>query len=87
MAVPYEACDKPNERSEFKDPDIAITLTHCAYYAKGLSLDQIQQMMATLEELLPSTRDNKYLCVQAFPCTCFKCCAMFDPSHGGSFLS
>ncbi|KAG2441624.1 hypothetical protein HXX76_003244 [Chlamydomonas incerta] len=38
MAVPYRAAHTPSERSEFAQPDVALLLTHLAYYYDGLTL-------------------------------------------------
>ncbi len=38
LAVPYRAAHKPSERSEYSQPDTALTLTDLAYYDEGLSL-------------------------------------------------
>lgn len=37
LAVPFRAAHTPAERSEFAQPDIALVLTHLAYYYDGLS--------------------------------------------------
>ncbi|KAG2455049.1 hypothetical protein HYH02_000874 [Chlamydomonas schloesseri] len=49
MAVPYRAAHTPSERSEFAQPDVALLLTHLAYYYDGLSLPEFT---AAVERLL-----------------------------------
>ena len=62
MAVPFEACDQPKTRAEYKDPDVAITLTFLAYYQTGLSPAQLREMVAALDALQPSARARKFRC-------------------------
>lgn len=50
LAVPYPACDTPSEKSEFKDADKAILLSHLSYYKSGLA---IQDMKDALQALKP----------------------------------
>ncbi len=42
MAVPYRASDTPSQKSEFKQPDCAITLTYISYYYGGLTPEQVR---------------------------------------------
>lgn len=48
LAVPFRAADTPSERSEFKQPDVALMLTHLAYYYDGLSLKELEQALKVL---------------------------------------
>ena len=64
MAVPYEACDLPSQRSEYKHPDAAIVLTVLAYYQEGLSEDALRDVVRGLSTLPDGTRNAKYQCVQ-----------------------
>ncbi|KAG2451920.1 hypothetical protein HYH02_003695 [Chlamydomonas schloesseri] len=49
MAVPYRAAHMPSERSEYAQPDVALLLTHLAYYYDGLTLPEFT---AAVEQLL-----------------------------------
>ena len=65
MAVPYEACDCPNERSEFKQPDVAIILTFLTYYQAGMTREQVREVMGKLAAIgmeHPKARDRLYRC-------------------------
>eukprot|EP00882_Tetradesmus_deserticola_P027436 GHRQ01030370.1.p1 GENE.GHRQ01030370.1~~GHRQ01030370.1.p1 ORF type:complete len:238 (-),score=41.10 GHRQ01030370.1:26-739(-) len=42
MAVPFRAADTPDERSEFAQPDVALLLSHLAYYGDELSNKQLK---------------------------------------------
>ncbi|KAL2005979.1 hypothetical protein VTN00DRAFT_9633 [Thermoascus crustaceus] len=42
LAVPYQVKDTPAPRAEFSHPDATITLTCLAYYASGLSDEQLR---------------------------------------------
>ena len=54
MAVPFRASNEPAERDEFCQPDVCITLTHLAYYYKGLDKREIVQAAGALLHLPPS---------------------------------
>ena len=68
MAVPYLAADTPNERAEFSHPDKAIVCTILAYFVKGLTLSQLHEMLAELDELAISKRNRVYR-LRSSPCT------------------
>jgi hypothetical protein len=42
IAVPFRAADTPDERSEFAQPDVALLLSHLAYYRDGLSKQELK---------------------------------------------
>jgi hypothetical protein len=48
MAVPYRAKDVAAEKTEFGHPDCALILTTIHYYHKGLSLDQLRDVLRRL---------------------------------------
>ncbi|PRW58669.1 hypothetical protein C2E21_2704 [Chlorella sorokiniana] len=49
LAVPYRAAHVPSERSEYAQPDTALTLTQLAFYHRGLLREQL---LDALRELL-----------------------------------
>lgn len=70
MAVPYEACDKPNERSEFKQPEVAIVKSFLSYHRSGITEPQLLEVMAALTDIgrdKPSVRDMKFKCAPRLP--------------------
>ena len=62
MAVPYEACDLPSQRSEYKHPDASIVLTLLSYYQAGLTKDQLREVLQALAKLEQNAREGKYRC-------------------------
>ena len=42
LAVPFRAADTPSDRSEYKQPDVAVVLTHLAYYRDGLTVAELK---------------------------------------------
>lgn len=50
MAVPFRANNTPADRSEFKEPTVAITFTVLSYYYDGLSRLELRQVFKTLLE-------------------------------------
>ena len=60
MAVPYEACDLPSQRSEYKHPDTAIVLTLLSYYQVGLSKAALCDVVRGLGTLPDGKRNTKY---------------------------
>ncbi|CAN0526725.1 unnamed protein product, partial [Ectocarpus sp. 8 AP-2014] len=48
LAVPFRASNTPADRSEFKEPMLAITLTLLSYYYDGLSETELRQALTTL---------------------------------------
>lgn len=75
--MPYRACDVPSERSEFKHPDVAILLTHLAYYESGLPMED---MLNALRALMPS-HDSSPSFQQAIY-RCATCTAWFHHHRG-----
>lgn len=63
MAVPFEACDLPSLRNEFKHPDTAICLTILAYYQTGLSKSALRDVIKGLRTLSEGQRHTKFRCV------------------------
>ena len=59
-AVPFRACDKPAERSEFVHPDILILHTAASYYLDGLTTGQIKEAFHTLLALGPVAQQEIY---------------------------
>lgn len=62
MAVPYEACDLPSERSEYKHPDAAIAFTLLSYYQMGITEEQLREALRSLAGLEAGVRDSKFAC-------------------------
>jgi hypothetical protein len=58
--VPYRAADLPSERSEFSQPDVALTYTHLAYYGDGLSRGEFKAAVQTLLSRGPSEQAYHY---------------------------
>jgi hypothetical protein len=58
--VPYRAADLPSERSEFSQPDVALTYTHLAYYGDGLSKREFKAAVQTLLSRGPSEQAYYY---------------------------
>lgn len=48
LAVPFRAAHTPAERSEYSQPDVALLLTHLAYYYDGLSKTELLSALKTL---------------------------------------
>ncbi|CAM9452387.1 unnamed protein product [Ectocarpus fasciculatus] len=48
LAIPFRASNTPADRSEFKEPTLAITLTVLSYYYDGLSKTELRQALETL---------------------------------------
>lgn len=71
MAVPYEACDLPSQRSEYKHPDTAIVLTLLSYYQVGLSKAALCDVVRGLGTLPDGKRNAKYKCAPLFDRTRF----------------
>jgi Protein of unknown function (DUF3645) len=62
LAVPYDACDSPSERTEFKHPDCATVFTHLSYYAVGLTRVQIDEAFQLLLQLPYAAQHRFYHC-------------------------
>ena len=60
IAVPYQAADLPTEKSEYSNPDLTLLLTSIAYYAKGLSKDQLMDSFRLLLKSNPSEQEQRY---------------------------
>ncbi|CAM9434131.1 unnamed protein product, partial [Hapterophycus canaliculatus] len=48
LVVPFRASNTPADRSEFKEPTLAIILTVLSYYYDGLSRKELREALATL---------------------------------------
>eukprot|EP00798_Chlamydomonas_sp_ICE-L_P016366 gene16366-22568_t len=48
LGVPYRAANTPSERSEYAQPDVALTLTMLAYYSDGLSREEFHDALRHL---------------------------------------
>ncbi|CAM9539455.1 unnamed protein product, partial [Ectocarpus sp. 13 AM-2016] len=55
LAVPFRASNTPADRSEFRQPDVAIVYTVLSYYYDGLSRAELQQLLKTLLEDVPES--------------------------------
>jgi hypothetical protein len=51
LAVPFRAAHLPSERSEYAQPDTALSLTTLAYYLDGLSQQQLLDALRVLLRL------------------------------------
>ena len=59
IAVPYEAADVPSDRSEFAQPDVAITFSLLAYFDAGLTEAQFLDALTMLKEDKTTTHNKK----------------------------
>ncbi|CAN0266510.1 unnamed protein product, partial [Scytosiphon promiscuus] len=50
LTIPFRASNTPADRSEFKEPTLAIIVTVLSYYDDGLSLEQLREALTTLLE-------------------------------------
>lgn len=48
LAIPFRASNTPADRSEFKEPTLAITLTILSYYYDGLSRTELREALTAL---------------------------------------
>lgn len=48
LAIPFRASNTPAERSEFQQPDLAITLTNLSYYYDGISSEELREALVVL---------------------------------------
>lgn len=60
LAVPFRASNTPADRSEWKHPDVAITVTHLSYYYDGLSQAQFREALAMLLSMAESAQEDHY---------------------------
>jgi hypothetical protein len=60
LAVPFRAAHLPSERSEYAQPDTALSLTTLAYYHDGLSKQQLLDALGELLGLGPSAQEAHY---------------------------
>eukprot|EP00756_Hemistasia_phaeocysticola_P017791 Hpha_TRINITY_DN15556_c0_g1::TRINITY_DN15556_c0_g1_i1::g.106787::m.106787 len=60
IAVPFDAADQPSLRSEFEDPDVAMVLTYLAYFDKGVSLEQLREVLLALESVSDQRRSSEF---------------------------
>lgn len=51
MAIPFRANNDPAERSEFKQPDVAIIYTCLSYFSDGLSFEEVRESLILLLSL------------------------------------
>lgn len=58
--MPFRAAHTPSERSEFAQPDVALLLTHLAYYADALSLEQFKEALEELLGMGENARQNYF---------------------------
>jgi hypothetical protein len=58
--VPFRAAHLPSERSEYAQPDTALSLTTLAYYHDGLSKQQLEDALHVLLDLGPSSQQAHY---------------------------
>uniref|UniRef100_A0A7R9V0Q8 ubiquitinyl hydrolase 1 n=1 Tax=Chlamydomonas euryale TaxID=1486919 RepID=A0A7R9V0Q8_9CHLO len=57
LAVPFRAALTLSERSEYAQPDVALVLTHLAYYSDGLSPQQLLDAVKKLLSMGRSAQD------------------------------
>ncbi|CAM9849170.1 unnamed protein product [Discosporangium mesarthrocarpum] len=60
LAIPFRASNTPALRSEWKHPDIAITLTVLSYYYEGLRREELRQALARLLSMGQSAQEDYY---------------------------
>ncbi|CAN0510754.1 unnamed protein product, partial [Discosporangium mesarthrocarpum] len=60
LAIPFRASNTPALRSEWKHPDIAITLTVLSYYYEGLRREELRQALARLLSMGQSAQEDFY---------------------------
>ncbi len=58
--MPFRAARIPSERNEYGQPDVAIILTHLAYYHDGLSQKEFMEALQKLLMLGPNTQATYY---------------------------
>ncbi|CAM9398643.1 unnamed protein product, partial [Choristocarpus tenellus] len=60
LAIPFRATNTPALRSEWKHPDVAVTLTFLSYYYDGLSKVEMRQALTFLLSMGPSAQVHHY---------------------------
>jgi hypothetical protein len=60
MAIPFRANNIPAERSEFKQPDVAIIYTCLSYFSDGLSLGEVKESLTLLLSLGSSAQSHEF---------------------------
>lgn len=60
LAIPFRASNTPAERSEFQQPDLAITLTHLSYYYDGISVEELRAALVVLLSMAQGARAGYY---------------------------
>eukprot|EP00798_Chlamydomonas_sp_ICE-L_P004008 gene4008-14088_t len=60
LGVPYRAANTPSERSEYAQPDVALTLTMLAYYSDGLSREEFHDALRQLLRMGKSSQRDYY---------------------------
>ena len=56
LAIPFRASNTPAERSEWKQPDVAITVTVLSYYYDGLSKAELREALTKLLSMKDSAQ-------------------------------
>ena len=60
IAIPFRGDDVPAPRSEFAQPDVAVSLSYLSYYSDGLSRDQVSEAFRVLLPLGEDSQRNQY---------------------------
>jgi hypothetical protein len=60
MAIPFRANNVPAERSEFKQPDVALIYTCLSYFSDGLSLEETREALKMLLSLGSNAQSHEY---------------------------
>jgi hypothetical protein len=60
MAIPFRANNVPAERSEFKQPDVALVYTCLSYFSDGLSLEEVREALKLLLSLGTNAQSHEY---------------------------
>ena len=60
LAIPFRASNTPAERSEWKQPDVAITVTVMSYYYDGLSKAELREALTKLLSMKDSAQADYF---------------------------
>ena len=60
LAIPFRASNTPAERSEWKQPDVAITVTVLSYYYDGLSKAELREALTKLLSMKDSAQADYF---------------------------
>ena len=60
LAIPFRASNTPAERSEWKQPDVAITVTVLSYYYDGLSKVELREALTKLLSMKDSAQADYF---------------------------